>query len=317
MEGLRHGGYAATAWRFRAGARSGDGVTLNTARIQKAIDDCAAGGGTVRFAAGRYLTGTMQIKSHVTLRLDDQATLLGSTNAADYRNVDPFVDGNGHPMGYALIVATDADRVGIEGGGTIDGQGPKLNAHEKPYTIRPFLIRWVRCSDVAVRGVHLTNPGAWTLHFSGSKGIVVEGVTIRARDQKMSNNDGIDIDSSENVRVHHCDVTSGDDSLVIKSTGPKPSRDIVASDCKLSSHTNAIKLGTESYGGFADISISNCQITNTGMSGIALCARHVRGIKRENVQTTLLKPDARPTTVFIDVQDVTPANFTAESSNHK
>lgn len=81
----------------------GDGVTLNTSRIQKAIDDCAAaGGGTIRFPAGRYLTGTLQLKSHVTLRLEDQATLLGSPNAADYRNLDAFTDGIGNPMAFSL-----------------------------------------------------------------------------------------------------------------------------------------------------------------------------------------------------------------------
>src|SRR5690349_20509086 len=70
----------------------GDGTTVNTAQIQKAIDDCATGGGgTVHFSPGRYVTGTIQLKSNVTLGLDDGAILLGSTNAADYRNLDPFI----------------------------------------------------------------------------------------------------------------------------------------------------------------------------------------------------------------------------------
>ena len=418
----------------------GDGTTLDTASIQKAIDDCAAGGGgTVSFPAGRYLTGTIQIKSNVTLRLEDQATLLGSTNVADYRNLDPFIDGSGNPMGHALIVAVDAENVGIEGTGTVDGQSPKLKAMEKPYTVRPFLVRWVRCANVTVKDVHLANPGAWTLNLFQTKGAVIEGVTIRSRGLGMPNNDGIDLDSSESVRVHNCDVISGDDALVIKATSAtKPSRDIVASDCKFSSRTNAIKLGTESIGGFENISVSNCQITDTRMAGIALyevdggdlrnvtisditmdgvavpvCirlgarlktfregdqpkpapgklsgvtiknvtaknidmigmlingvpghpvealtleniqfelpgggtaqaanvqlpekekaypefdtfgktmpaygiyARHLRGVTIQNVRTTLLKPDARPATVFIDVEDVTPADFAAPAS---
>jgi hypothetical protein len=87
----------------------------------------------------------------------------------------------------------------------------------------------------------------------------------------MPNNDGINIDSSENVRVSNCDVVSGDDALVIKSTSSsKPSRNIQATKCKLSSRTNAIKLGTESIGGFENISVTDCQITNTKMAGIAL-----------------------------------------------
>jgi polygalacturonase len=416
----------------------GDGSTLNTINLQKAIDDCAAGGGgVIDFPTGRYLTGTIQLKSNVTLRFEDQAILLGSTNAADYRNLDPFVDGNGSPMGYALIIAVDADHVGIEGGGTVDGQGPKLKTKEHPFTVRPFLMRWVRCTDVTVKDVHLTNPGAWTLHFSQSKGAVVDGVTIRTRETKLTNNDGIDIDSSENVQVRNCDIDSEDDAIVIKSTNDAPSRNIVASGCKLSSHTNAIKLGTESFGGFEDISISKCQILNTDMAGIALYevdgadlhhvmisdvtidgvslpisirlgsrlktfredqkakpaagqlsdvtiknvsaknvkmigmlingvpdhpvenvtlenirlevpgggtpqaakvtlgekeaaypefnmfgktmpaygiyARHVRGIKLQDVQVSPLKPDARPATVFIDVEDISPPDFVTQS----
>jgi len=420
----------------------GDGTTLNTASIQKVIDDCTAGGGgTIRFPAGRYLTGTIQIKSNVTLRLEDGATLLGSTDAGDYRNLDPFVDGSGNPMGHALIVAIDADHVGIEGGGTIDGQGAKVAAKQKPYAMRPFLVRWVRCTNVAVRDVHLTNPGAWTLNFFQSKGVVIENVAIRSRDQKLRNNDGVNIDSSQDVRVRNCDIISGDDALVIKATGSKPSRDIVATDCKLSTRTNAIKLGTESYGDFENISVSNCQVSKTQMAGIALYnvdggnlqhvtitdvtmddlpvaiairlgarlktfregdqpkpaagklrdvtiknvnaknigmigmlvngvpghpvealtlqniqlelpgggaaeaakrqlaekesaypefdmfgktmpaygiyARHVRGMKLEDVRTSVIKPDARPATAFIDVEDVTPADFATKSSASK
>jgi polygalacturonase len=126
----------------------GDGVALNTPGIQKVIDNCAAsGGGTVRFPTGRYLTGTIQIKSNVTLRFEEGATLLGSTDVGDYRNLDPFIDGSGHPLGHALIVAVDADHVGIEGSGTVDGQSPKLKSKEKPYSVRPFLVRWVRCTN--------------------------------------------------------------------------------------------------------------------------------------------------------------------------
>lgn len=264
----------AAAGQVIEAARAGivaDGATLDTASIQSAIDACSAsGGGTVHFPAGRYLTGTIVLKSGVTLSLDEGATLLGSPNAADYRNLDPFLDGSSNPMGYSLVVAVDAQHVGIEGSGTIDGQGPKLSARQHPFAIRPFLVRWVRCDGVTLRGVRLTNPGAWTLNFTGTRNAEVDNVTIRSREEHLRNNDGINIDSSQHIRVRDCDVVSGDDALVIKSTTPTPSRDIVASECSLSTQTNAIKLGTESVGGFEDISISHCRVTNTGMAGIAL-----------------------------------------------
>jgi polygalacturonase len=249
----------------------GDGVTLNTAAIQKAIDDCnAQGGGMVNFPAGRYLTGTIQLKDNVTLHLDDQAVILGSTNAADYRNLDPFVDGVGTPQGYALIVADGASHVGVEGAGTIDGQGRAVKAAQKTYTVRPFLMRWLRCTDVTVKDVHLTNPGAWTLNFFQTRNTIVERVTIRTRDTGLANNDGIDLDSCENVRIRDCDIDSGDDAICLKATSPLPCRDIAASGCKLSTKCNALKLGTESLGDFEKISLTNCQIRNIGMSGIAL-----------------------------------------------
>ncbi len=273
----------------QAGAM-GDGATLNTVALQKAIDDCSAhGGGRVVFPAGRYVTGTIQIKDNVTLFFAEGATLLGSTDRADYRNIDPFIDGSGHPLGHALIVAVDAANVGIDGPGTVDGQGSQLKARERTFDMRPFLIRWVRCRNVTVKNVHLTNPGAWTLNFFQTKGAVIEGITIRSRDGGLANNDGINIDSSENLRIRNCDVNSGDDALVIKSTSATPSRDIIATNCKLSTKTNAIKLGTESYGGFADIQVSNCEITRTQMSGIALY--EVDGADLQNISISNITMD--------------------------
>jgi polygalacturonase len=249
-----------------------DGTTLATAPLQKAIDDLSAsGGGTLHFPAGKYLTGTLQLKSHVTLHLDENAILLGATDAADYKNLDPFIDGSGNPLGHALIVAIDADHVAIEGPGLIDGQGAKVAAKQKPYTIRPFLVRFVRCSNISLKDIHLANPGAWTLNFFQSKDAAINHITIRSRDQKLRNNDGINIDSSENITATDCDVVSGDDAFVVKSTAAaKPSKNITADRCKLSTHTNAIKLGTESIGGFENITVKNCSITDTDMAGIAL-----------------------------------------------
>jgi len=249
----------------------GDGETVNTAAIQKAIDACSAdGGGTIQFPAGSYVTGTIQLKNNVTLQLDENAVLLGSTNAADYRNVDPFMAGDGVRLGYALIVAEGANHVGVEGAGTIDGQGRKLKAAQSRYTVRPFLMRWLHCTNVTVTDVHLTNPGAWTLNFFQSRNATVERVTIRTRTTGLVNNDGIDLDSCEDVRIRDCDIESGDDAICIKATSPLPCRNITASGCKLSTKTNAIKLGTESLGDFENISVTNCQISNTGMAGIAL-----------------------------------------------
>lgn len=257
--------------RFGDAGIVGDGVTLNTDAIQRAIDRCAAvGGGTLTLPAGRYLTGTIELRSNVRLHLAEGAVLLGSPEPQHYRNLDPFIDAVGQSRGHALIVAVEADNVAIEGRGTIDGQGPKLKASQTPYVMRPFLVRWVRCTRVTVKDVHLTNPGAWTLNLYRTEDALIERVTIRNRGSEIHNADGINIDSSATVRIRDCDVITGDDAIVIKSTGGTPSRDITVSGCRLSTGANGIKLGTESFGGFENITVSNCRVFDTGMAGIAL-----------------------------------------------
>ena len=246
-----------------------DGATLNTTALQRAIDACsAAGGGTLHFPAGRYVTGTLQLKDNVTLHLDANAVLLGSTHAADYRNVDPFIDGSGSTMGYALIAGIGARQVGLEGPGTIDGRGAEVKAAQTHYTIRPFLVRWVKCRDIVVTNVHLINSGAWTMNFFQSEQAVVSRVTIRSLG--LVNNDGIDLDSCGHIRIADCHINSGDDALCLKATSPLPCHDITATNCELQTHCNAIKLGTESLGDFTHIRISHCQIHDTHLSGIAL-----------------------------------------------
>jgi polygalacturonase len=247
----------------------GDGTTLNTAAIQRAIDTCSAGGGgTLTFPAGRYLTGTIQLKDRVTLHLDEQAVILGSTNAADYRNADPFIDGVGQEMGYALIVTVGAKQVGIEGMGLVDGQGAAVKAAQARYTIRPFLVRWVRCTDVTVKDVRLANSGAWTMHFFQCRNVTADHVMIRSLG--LANNDGIDTDSCETVHIRDCDINTGDDAICFKATSPLPCRDITVTGCQLQTRCNAIKFGTESLGDFEHIRVSHCQIRDTRMSGIAL-----------------------------------------------
>jgi polygalacturonase len=108
-----------------------DSTTLNTVAIQKAIDDCnKSGGGKVIVPSGKFLTGTIVLKNNVTLQLNKGAVILGSTNFDDYKNMDPFADGLGIDVGWALLVAVDAKNIGIVGEERIDGQGSKLKAQQ-------------------------------------------------------------------------------------------------------------------------------------------------------------------------------------------
>jgi polygalacturonase len=272
---------------------TGDGTTLNTGAIQKAIDECnRTGGGKVIFPAGIYLSGTIELKDNVTLHLNKDARLLGSTDLEQYRNLDPFTEGLGIDVGWALVVAVDAKNIGIEGEGAIDGQGSKLKAEHilkdtrpegQRWGRRPFLVRIVRCTGVTVKDVTLNYAAAWTSHYFQSRQITIEGIKIVS--VGVAHNDGIDIDGCQDMVIKNCDIVSGDDAVVFKTTSSKMGcKNIVVSGMRLKSNQAAIKMGTESMAPFEDIKISNCHIYDTKNGGIKLLT--VDGAHLRNVEIT-------------------------------
>ena len=275
----------------------GDGRTLNTSAIQAAIDRAKTGGGTLAFPPGRYVTGTLLLRSKVTLRLEEGATILGSTNLADYRLVDAFTDGTGAQMGYALIAGIDVSEVAIEGPGAIDGQGKEALAARGPddKSKRPFLLRFVRASGVRLSGLSLRQSAAWMANFFQCAGVEAERVNIVNR--AGSNNDGFDIDSCENVRIRECSIDSGDDAICLKTTSPKPCRDIAISGCTIKTNCGAIKLGTESMGAFERITVNDCHILEARLAGIKLLS--VDGAHLENIEIRNVTMDAGHVAVFL------------------
>jgi polygalacturonase len=269
----------------------GDGKVLNTVAIQKAIDDChQQGGGKVIFPAGTWLSGTIVLKDHVTLQFRKDARLLGSSDINDYQNIDPFTDGLGIDVGWALLVAVDAKDIGIEGEGAIDGQGAKLKEQQiatdtrpesERWGRRPFLVRIVRCENVIVKDITLNYAAAWTSHYFQSKQVRIENVKIVSHG--VAHNDGIDIDGCQDVRIKDCDIYSGDDALCFKTTSSKMAcSNIVVTGMRLRSNQGAIKMGTESMAPFENISISGCYIYDTNNGGIKLLT--VDGAHLRNVQ---------------------------------
>jgi polygalacturonase len=273
----------------------GDGQTLNTRAIQATIDACSkSGGGKVIFPAGKFLSGTIVLKDNVNLQLQKGAVLLGSTDVDDYQNIDPFTDGLGIDVGWALVVAVDAKHIRITGEGAINGQGAELKARQiqtdtrpesQRWGRRPFLLRIVRCEDVTVTGVTLNYAAAWTSHYFQSRNLHIEQVKIVSHG--VAHNDGIDIDGCQQVRIKDCDIVSGDDALCFKTTSSTMAcRDIVVSGMKLKSNQGAIKMGTESMAPFEHIDISNCYIYDTKNGGIKLLTvdgAHLRNVSISNI----------------------------------
>jgi polygalacturonase len=250
-----------------------DGRTMNTDAIQKAVDDCNRdGGGTVIFPAGTYLTGTIALKDNVFLEFTPGSKLLGSNKIDDYPQNMPE-----ERLSKALIWAMDVENTGIKGSGTIDGQAKYFQG--KKDMARPFLLKFVRCKDVHVSGVKLQHPGFWTQHYYLCDGVTLRDLRIFAHGAE--NNDMIDIDQSRNVLITGIQGDSDDDGITIKSIGNGIVENLVISDCLIRTRTNAIKFGTDSYGGFRNVTVTNCLITPSvtedglsgykeGMAGLAL-----------------------------------------------
>ena len=244
-----------------------DGSTLATKSIQRAVDACAAaGGGSVYFPPGRYLSGTIFLKSGVALDLEAGAVLLGSKNLADYpETIQSFRSYTDVYTRKSLIYAEKVENIAIRGRGRIDGQGA---AFKGPYLVRPYMIRVIECRNILVEDVTIVDSPMWVQHYLACDDVVIRGIKVYSN--VNSNNDGIDIDCSQRVRISDCDINSGDDAIVLKATASRPCRDIVVTNCTLKTHCNALKLGTESNGGFDNIAVSNCTIFDTRLSGIAV-----------------------------------------------
>ena len=257
----------------------GDSLTTNTKFIQKAIDVCFEnGGGTVVVSDGVYITGTILLKDNVTLQVNEDATLFGSSNFADYINIDPFIDATGQARGNCLIGAKDAINIAITGKGTIDGNGGNfIGANYKiqkdknpdlPSFDRPFLIRIVNSSKLKIQDIHIRQAAAWAVHLFQSHDIIIDNVDIYNHANK--NNDGIDLDSSYDITITNTKVNSEDDAICIKATSPLPTYNVKVSNCDIKSDWGAIKFGTESMGDFYNIDIRDCKIHDNKGGGIKL-----------------------------------------------
>jgi polygalacturonase len=300
--------YSGLAQRFidprDTGAR-GDGHTLNTNALQKAIDQAAAaGGGVVVLPPGDFLSGGLVLRSHVTLHLEAGAILRGSPRVEDYEyRPGPPIEGDSN--GHHLLFALDAEDIAITGHGTIDGGGSAFWHRKGRPTPRPEdlwgdVIAWdyepatprrpspmielARCRNVRIEGVTLTNAPGWTLRPVACETVLIRGIRVR-NPIYAPNTDGMDITACRNVFVSDCDIATGDDAICIKSENPYgellPTKNITITNCVLSTCCNGFKVGTSTHGRVENIVFSNSVIYNE--SATPLNERATSGIALEVV----------------------------------
>ena len=245
------------------GAKS-DTTILSTRAIQGAIDDCSGnGGGKVIIPTGLYQTGTLYFKSNVTLHLDQGAILYGSTHLSDYpENLPGYTFYRKREVKRALIYAEKCSDIAIEGEGMINGQGEAFlvskSSKVNSYSVRPYLIWMIQCRNVRTEGVKLRNSALWMQHYLACDQVYIHNIEVFNHCNK--NNDMIDLDGCHDVRISDCMGDSDDDGITLKSTSDRANENIVITNCLLSSHCNALKMGTESNGGFKNVVVSNLVI---------------------------------------------------------
>jgi polygalacturonase len=278
----------------------GDGVTICTHILQKVIDECAqAGGGTVFIPSGVYLTGTLWMRSNITLHLDAGAKLLGVPDVSAFPIWVSQWEGTATPTHAALICGENLENIAITGRGTIDGGGLmwwKLFKDKKLSHVRPRLIRVVNCRNVLIDGITLTNSAFWTLNPVACDNVTISRVTVK-NPPDSPNTDGINPDSCSNVRISDCYIDVGDDCVTIKSGSEEDGRatlraseNITITNCTMLHGHGGVVIGSETSGCIRNVVISNCVFCGTDR-GIRLKSRRGRGGVVEDVRVDNLIMD--------------------------
>ena len=273
-----------------------DGKTLNTKAVQKAVDECSAnGGGIVRFDKGRYVLSTVFLKSNVRIEIPEETEILGAESYYDYaqeEKVDyPIYQDSSHTYYHpSLFVGIDCENICITGGGKIDMRSVWDEDGVRGEAIKHRGAKCValkNCKNVEVSNLGIYNVTDLAVYFAGCENVDIYGIKMRVYI------DGISPDNSKNVRIHDCEVETGDDGIVFKSSYTLNKlgicKDIHVWNCKIKSRCNAIKFGTETNGGFENILIEDIQVRETRITGISIESVDgavIDGVTIRNVEMT-------------------------------
>ncbi len=269
-----------------------DGKTLNTVAFQSAVDAAAERGGTVLVPAGDFVTGTVELKSRVTLHLSQGARIVGSRNLSDYAAHSWGHHDDRTP--YHLIFAEDAHHITIAGEGEINGNGKHFQHPDREHEwafwreipMRPSpMVEISRCTDVRVEKVRLCDPAGWTLHLHDCDKAFVHAITI---DNSLfwPNSDGIDLTGCHHTIISDCYIHTGDDAIALKTTEDSRSCEyITVTNCVLETSCAAMRLGFESDQAFLNCSFSNITIRNCsrGIDLVTFAGGNIENISFTNI----------------------------------
>jgi len=274
----------ARTYNIRDYGAKGDGTTLDTVAVQAAIDACNKDqGGTVLVPAGKFVIGTVELKSNVTLHITAQGVLLGSADGKQYHAADAIPltgDSTLNDGNVGLLFAVGAENITIEGQGTIDGQGAQFRSATKgvlpPAGItgshRPYHLLFYQCKNLTVRDIFLLKSAFHSIRVIQCDFVKMEGLHIHSR--VIHNNDGFHFISSRYVHISNCDIQCQDDACALFGS----CQFITVTNCSFSTRWSVFRFG----GGVAEnITVSNCLIYET--YGCPIKIRCGPGSRFENI----------------------------------
>jgi polygalacturonase len=266
---------------------TGDGETKDTLAIQQTIERCSVfGGGEVVVSDGEYLCGALTLRSGVVLRIEKDASLIGSPDMTDYPYAQVRWEGRWVKGYSAFISATDANDIGIVGGGKVIGSDAVKGRLERTTRTRlPALLEFTNCKNVNIEDVYTQNFGMWSIHPTYCENVTFKNVVVR------SGADGIDVDSCKHVIIDGCDFDTTDDCISLKSgrgaegyTILRPTEDVRISNCSFKDKTWAcIGIGSETSGGIRNVHVEKCKCLGAGTFAIYIKSRPGRGAFIEDI----------------------------------